>query len=153
MQWCELPQVNCVHISIELHQQFCHFIVAIGTSIVQRDKTTGGRREGGREGGREGEREKVQFMKLSPYFVRCTILSEWREGGKENIHRTHPSPLVPRMHISAFPKQELHSCHTVVAGSKVKGGGEPATHVTTVHILRSTQTLERRKYTTSGCSL
>ena len=58
MQWCKLPEINCVHISIKLYQQFCHFIVAVGTGIVQRNKTTGGREGGGGEGGREGERER-----------------------------------------------------------------------------------------------
>ena len=121
-----------------------------GRERVGGEEWEGGReegREGGREGGRGGRGGRMEGRQWEEGSIHAPMFAFRVEEGNENAHRTHLSPLVPCMDISTFPKQELHGGHTVVASSKVKRSGEPAAHVTTVHILRSAQTLERSKCT------
>lgn len=48
------------------------------------------------------------------------------------------------MDICSVLQEEFHNFHTIVASSEMEGSGEPTTHVPTVHVLGSAETLERK---------
>lgn len=52
-------------------------------------------------------------------------------------------PFVLGVHVSPVVQQVLHHGHSVVAGSKVEGGGVSSLQVSTIHILSRTQRLQR----------
>ena len=59
-------------------------------------------------------------------------------------------PLVLSMDICSVLQEEFHNLHTIVASSKVEGSREPTTHVPTVHVLGSAETLERKRESEEG---
>lgn len=59
MQWCELPQVESIHVGSVFQESFSHLTVAIGTGVVQWNKTPVEERrceQGGEEEGKRGGR-------------------------------------------------------------------------------------------------
>ena len=59
-------------------------------------------------------------------------------------------PLVLSMDICSVLQEEFHNLHTIVASSEVEGSREPTTHVPTVHVLGSAETLERKRESEEG---
>ena len=94
MQWCELPQVESIHVGSMFQESFSHLTVAIGTGVVQWNKTPVEERceQGGEEEGRRGGR----VMRERGEGGRKEEMEErWRKGGRD-------SPFVFSVYVSSL---------------------------------------------------
>lgn len=119
MERRELPQVGHVDRGAVSDQQLCHLVVTVRAGVVK-----------GNQAAVKTKRDDIViFTSLPTMCLFC--------------HRYCDAPFVLGVHVGPVVQQVLHHRHSVVAGSKVKGGGVSSLQVSAVHILSRTQRLWR----------